>query len=83
MPTVATVEGVKIVFYANEHPPAHFHAKIAEYQAVIDIDSLEIVRGRLPASKARAVLAWAALRKDRLRQVFVATMAHEEVGPIE
>ena len=30
MPIVAVVEGVKIAFYANEHPPAHFHALIAE-----------------------------------------------------
>jgi hypothetical protein len=71
------------MFYANEHPPAHFHAKIAEFQAVIDIASLTISAGRLPPAKARSVLAWAALRQDRLRQTFVAAMAHQEVGPIE
>ena len=34
-------------------------------------------------AQARSVLAWAATRQDRLRQAFVATMAHEKVGPIE
>jgi len=29
MPVVALVDGVKIAFYANEHPPPHFHAMIA------------------------------------------------------
>jgi Domain of unknown function (DUF4160) len=71
------------MFYANEHPPAHFHAKIAEFQAVVDIDSLTIVAGRLPPAQARSVLTWAASRQDRLRQAFVAAMAHEKVGPIK
>jgi hypothetical protein len=26
MPTVAIVDGVKIQFYFDEHPPPHFHA---------------------------------------------------------
>jgi hypothetical protein len=71
------------MFYANEHPPAHFHAKIAEFQAVIDIDSIKIVAGRLPPPQAKSVLAWAAARQDRLRQTFVAALAHEQIGPIE
>jgi hypothetical protein len=71
------------MFYANEHPPAHFHAKIAEFQAVIDIDSVSIVAGRLPPVQTRSVLAWAASRQAVLRQTFVAAMAHEKVGPIE
>ncbi|MGB8401920.1 DUF4160 domain-containing protein [Bradyrhizobium sp.] len=83
MPVVAIVDGVKIMFYANEHPPAHFHAKIAEFQAVIDIDSLKIVAGRLPPAQTRSVLAWAVSRQDRLRQTFVAALAHEKIGPIE
>ena len=83
MPVVAIVDGVKIMFYANEHPPAHFHAKIAEFRAVVDIDSLRIVAGRLPPAQTRSVLTWAAPRQDRLRKTFVAAMAHEKIGPIE
>jgi hypothetical protein len=83
VPVVAIVDGVKIMFYANEHPPAHFHAKIAEFQAVVDIDSVAIVAGRLPPAQTRSVLAWAASRQDRLRLTFAAAIAHEKVGPIE
>src|SRR4051812_24711937 len=35
MATIAVVDGVKIMLYANEHPPPHFHAKFAEFQAVM------------------------------------------------
>jgi Domain of unknown function (DUF4160) len=78
MPVVAIVGGVKIAFYANEHPPAHFHATIAEHRAVIDIVALTITAGSLPA-----VLAWAASRQGLLLQRFAAAIAHERVEPIE
>jgi len=83
LPVVAVVNGVKIVFYANEHPPPHFHAKVAEFQAVIDIDKLAVSAGRLPPAKERSVLEWAASRQDQLRQTFVAVMALQKIEPIE
>ena len=74
MPIVAILDGVKIVFHANEHPPPHFHARIAEHEAVIDIDDLVITRGFLPKPKAR---------KAELRRAFHAAIALEPVEPIE
>jgi hypothetical protein len=44
MPTIAIVDGVKIMMYANDHPPAHFHALFAEDRAVIDVGTLKLVR---------------------------------------
>lgn len=63
MPRVAVVDGVRIEFYRNEHPPPHFHAVIAEYRAVFKIDNLEMTRGLLPRAKERAVRDWASTRK--------------------
>ena len=49
MPTVAVIDGIKIEFYFDEHPPPHFHAKYAEYRAVIRIDrSATQGLGRMP-----------------------------------
>jgi hypothetical protein len=42
MPTVAVIDGVKIQFYAAEHPPPHFHAVFAEYRASIGIADLRV-----------------------------------------
>jgi hypothetical protein len=83
MPVVAVVDGVKIAFYANEHPPAHFHAVIAEHRAVVDILEVRITAGSLPASKRGKVLSWAAKRKNVLLERFAAGLAHEKVEPIE
>ena len=52
MPVVAVVDAVKIVFYANEHPPAHFHAVIAEHRAVVDIVGLS---SKYPPAKPGAL----------------------------
>lgn len=83
MPTVAVIDGVKIMVYANEHPPPHFHAKYAENQAVIDIDAMKLTEGFLPAVKRRKVLEWAMTRRDKLLNAFQAASAHEKVEPIE
>jgi Domain of unknown function (DUF4160) len=83
MATVAVVDGVKIMLYANEHSPPHFHAKFAEFQAVIDINRPAISRGSLPPSKAKAVMHWAAERQEALRSAFVDAMAQRKVGRIK
>jgi hypothetical protein len=83
MATVAVVDGVKIMLYANEHPPPHFHAKFAEFHAVIDIDKLAIIRGSLPPSKSKAVIRWATGRQEALLSAFVEAMAQRRVGPIK
>ncbi len=83
MPIVAVVEGVKIAFYANEHPPAHFHALIAEHRAVIDIATATIVEGSLPVAKRGKILEWAAERRQALLARFAAAVAHEKVEPVE
>lgn len=82
MPVVAEVEGVRIMFYANEHPPPHFHARIAEHQAVIDIATLTVTEGFLPLAKRRKVLAWAASRQQRLIVAFIQAGSHEKIEPI-
>ena len=66
MPTVANVSGVRKTFYADEHPPPHFHAIIAEFTAQIRIDPGEILKGSLPPNKTREVLDWAKTHRDEL-----------------
>ncbi len=83
MPVVAVVDGVKITFFANEHPPPHFHAMIAEHRAVIDIVALRVTAGSLPTAKRAKVLSWAGPRKEALLERFAAAIAHEIVERIE
>ena len=72
MPTVAIVDGVKIQFYFDEHPPSHFHAVFAEFVAQIQIDPPLILRGSLPPSKLEAVVAFASKNRDALMRTWAA-----------
>jgi len=79
---VAVVDGIKIAVYANDHPPAHFHAKFAEHVAVFDVRTLEMVRGSIPLAKKRRVLQWAQTRKAELSRAFDLARAKRHVEPI-
>jgi len=48
MPEISRFLGIIIVMYYNDHAPPHFHAKYGDFEAVIAIESGEIVEGRLP-----------------------------------
>ena len=76
MPTIAIVDGAKIMMYANDHPPVHFHVLFAEHRAVIDVDTLKLIRGQLPSAKHRAIVKWAAPRRAKLLQAWDTTQAH-------
>jgi len=54
--------------YYNDHDPPHFHAAYSEDEALIDIDTLSIVRGELPRRALAMVLEWAVMHRDELRQ---------------
>jgi hypothetical protein len=66
MPTIAVVDGVKIQMFYNDHAPAHFHATLAGEEALIAIAHLDVIRGALPTSRLRRVLAWARENQDAL-----------------
>jgi hypothetical protein len=83
VPTVAIVEGVKIQFYAQEHPPPHFHAVFAEHRAQIAIDSLRVLKGSLPPSKLVAVISWATSRRHSLLNAWNAVTAKRPPEKIE
>lgn len=46
------------MFY-SDHPPPHFCARYGEFEATIDIESLEIIEGELPARAFNLVQEWA------------------------
>jgi hypothetical protein len=78
MPTVAVIEGVRIRFYPDEHPPPHFHAVFAEYQARIGIQPLRVLNGSLPPTKLAVVLAWAERRTTVLLNTWYTVLAKKK-----
>lgn len=68
MPTISSFYGVLIRMHWNEHVPPHFHAIYGEHEAVIRIDSPELIRGSLPRRAQMLTLEWAAARRSELME---------------
>ena len=52
--------------YFGDHVPPHFHALYAEFEALIDIRTLAVLRGELPPRAMALVLEWAQQHRDEL-----------------
>jgi hypothetical protein len=67
MPEVTRFFGIVIRMYFNDHEPSHFHAEYGEFEALIEIETLAVLRGELPRRALALVLEWAALHRQELR----------------
>lgn len=56
--------------YFEDHSPPHFHALYAGQRAVIDIETLALIEGQLPARARGMVVEWATLHEEELREAF-------------
>ncbi len=54
-PPISAFYGVVIAMYFSDHPPPHFHARYAEYEATVDIATGTLLSGALPPRAQRMV----------------------------
>jgi len=57
VPTISTFFGIVIRMYYDDHGPPHFHAYYGEDMALISLETLEVLQGRLPRRAMSLVLA--------------------------
>lgn len=67
MPEISRFFGIVIYMFYDEHAPSHFHAKYAEYETVIDLENLTVLRGHLPPRVMGLVMEWTLLHQEELR----------------
>ncbi|MCD7846389.1 MAG: DUF4160 domain-containing protein [Oscillospiraceae bacterium] len=72
MPAISRFYGIiiKMYFQQSEHNPPHFHAVYGEYVGALDIQTLEMIEGDLPAKGQALVREWAALHRDELLTIW-------------
>jgi hypothetical protein len=66
VPRLSEFYGIVIYMYFQDHNPPHFHAIYAEHEALIRIDTGEVIRGRLPKTAGSLVEQWRQLRVEEL-----------------
>ena len=86
MPRISEFLGIIISMFFRDHFPAHFHAKYAEFEALIGIDPIIIVEGKLPPRIRSLVFEWAAMYQHQLREDWELARKKEElklIPPLE
>ncbi|WP_034999366.1 DUF4160 domain-containing protein [Beijerinckia mobilis] len=83
MPTLSIFYGILIQMFWNDHAPAHFHVRYAEYRAQIAIDTLEIVEGNLPARALALVQEWAKQHQNELMENWDLCLRNQSPKKIE
>jgi Domain of unknown function (DUF4160) len=68
MPTISAFYGVLIQMFWQDHAPPHFHALYGEFEALIDIRTLNVIRGSLPRRALALVREWATLHQNELME---------------
>ncbi len=68
MPTISTFYGILIQMFWRDHAPPHFHALYAEYEVLIDIQTLDVLEGRMPRRALALVLEWAQEHRAELME---------------
>ena len=68
MPTLSAFYGIVIQMFWADHAPPHFHALYAEYEALIDIRNLSVLRGSLPRRALALVLEWSEEHREELME---------------
>jgi hypothetical protein len=83
MPEISRFFGIIIRMYFNDHVPPHFHADYGENSIEITIETLEVLKGKLPNRVLGLVLEWASLHRNELRADWERARNGETLEPIQ
>jgi hypothetical protein len=51
MPTIVKLGNIAIRMFAKDHNPPHFHVVTPDHQALVSIETLELMRGSMDPAK--------------------------------
>ncbi len=66
MPEICRFLGIIITINYNDHAPPHFHVRYDGQRAIVGVQSLTVLQGRLSPRVFGLVMEWAALHQGEL-----------------
>ena len=66
MPTISIFYGIMIQMFWKDHAPPHFHARYGQYKVAINIQTLEIMKGKMPSMALNLNTEWALRTRQAL-----------------
>ena len=86
MPEISRFFGMIIAMYYDDHAPPHFHVRYGEQKAIVAIESLAVIQGKLSPKALGLVMEWAAQHQEELLNDWklatpaLATQANQATG---
>lgn len=68
---ITTIDSIRLYLYPRDHNPPHVHAMYAEYEALIDLRTLDILIGDLPGKQLKRVRSFLEGKQELLIEEFV------------
>ncbi len=84
MPEICRFYGIIIRIFSidREHPPKHIHIKYNDYEAVMELEGMNIINGSLPKKARVLVREWAELHQQELIEMWDSQNFHK-IEPLE
>jgi hypothetical protein len=82
MPEISRFYGIIIRLYYRDHPPTHFHAFYGEFEALIEIETGAIHKGKLPQTARDLVERWRKVHVQELREDWNRARQQQPLVPI-
>jgi hypothetical protein len=67
VPRISEFFGIVIRMNYNDRSPPHFHAQYTEDEAIYELATIEVLRGRLPRRAHALAVEWTTLHRVELR----------------
>ncbi len=82
MPEIVRFYGIIIKLFFSDHPPPHFHVIYGEYNALFDMNTLEMIEGDLPSRARKLVIEWGTRYQAELLEMWT-TQQFRKLPPLE
>ncbi len=68
MPEISRFFGIIVAMFYDDHNPPHFHARYGKDGVAIEVTSLRVLEGQIPARALGLVMEWALQHQKELLQ---------------
>jgi len=82
MPEISRFFGIIVTMYYNDHLPPHFHVRYNQQKALVSINTLEIIAGKLTSRVTKLVTEWASLHQTELMQNWELAQTNQPLNKI-
>ncbi len=83
MPEISRFFGIVVRMYYDDHPPPHFHVRYGEQKALIAIEPLAVLEGRLSPRVLGLVTEWAAHHSRELMENWNLAREHAPLKAVQ